>query len=268
MNNIKKIFAVAAAFFMAASIYSQSKYYVVDGADVLSQNEEYELQTKLNRISNEQMCDVVVVTIPGLNGKSAEAFADDYFDYNDYGFGELKSGILLLVSMAEREFHMTTHEFGVYAFTDDRLQNIQRRFIPYMSNGNWFLAFNSFADDCEEILTAANNDSAYTQIDDSGHSSNSNWDFGVNSEFATFAGIVGFFSSLVGFLIKKKQLKSVRKQAAANNYFVKNSLNLTNKDDIFLYTQVSRTPRANVNSGSTTHTSSSGRSHGGSGGHF
>ena len=41
-------------------------------------------------------------------GKTAEAYADDYYDYNGYGYGENDDGLLLLVSMGEREWAITT----------------------------------------------------------------------------------------------------------------------------------------------------------------
>ena len=55
------------------------------------------------------------------------------------------------------------------------------------------------------------------------------------------------------------------------DYMKKNSLNLTRCGDMFLYNQVSRTAKPKEDSsggGSSTHTSSSGETHGGSGGSF
>ena len=39
------------------------------------------------------------MTAGSLNGKTATKYADDYFDYNGYGLGNEKDGILLLISM-------------------------------------------------------------------------------------------------------------------------------------------------------------------------
>ena len=40
--------------------------------------------TELDEISEKQQCDVVVVTENSLDGKSAQDYADDFFDYNGY----------------------------------------------------------------------------------------------------------------------------------------------------------------------------------------
>ena len=58
---------------------------LVDDADLLTDSEEQELNTELDEISEKQQCDVVVVTKNSLDGKSAQDYADDFFDYNGYG---------------------------------------------------------------------------------------------------------------------------------------------------------------------------------------
>ena len=74
---------------------------------------------------------------------------------------------------------------------------------------------------------------------------------------------------VVGIMISK--LKTVRMQPAASSYFKDGSLNITENRDLFLYNTVSRRekPKNNSNgSGSSTHKSSSGATHGGTSGKF
>ena len=71
----------------------------------------------------------------------------------------------------------------------------------------------------------------------------------------------------------KAQLKSVRKEKSAANYVRPGSMNLTGKQDLFLYSNVNRVKRETKSSssgggGSSTHRSSSGTTHGGGGGKF
>ena len=71
----------------------------------------------------------------------------------------------------------------------------------------------------------------------------------------------------------KAQLKSVRKAKSAANYVRSGSMNLTGKQDLFLYSHVDRVKKETKSSsggggGSSTHTSSSGTTHGGGGGKF
>lgn len=86
--------------------------------DLFTADEETELLSKLDEISERQKCDVAVVTVEGLEGKTPEAYADDFYDYNGYGYGEERDGIIFLISMEERKWQISTCGFGITAFTD------------------------------------------------------------------------------------------------------------------------------------------------------
>ena len=78
--------------------------------------------------------------------------------------------------------------------------------------------------------------------------------------------VVGAVIALIVTLIMKGQLKSVRYQSAASNYLKAGSMKVTLSREFFLYRNVSKIKKADNNSGgSSTHVSSSGRSHGGGG---
>ena len=68
------------------------------------------------------------------------------------------------------------------------------------------------------------------------------------------------------------QLKSVEPDVAATNYIVENSLTVTQAEEKFLYKTIDKVARPkeskSSSGGSSTHTSSSGRTHGGAGGKF
>lgn len=73
---------------------------LADFADLLDDGQEEELEAKLDQVSEDYGCDVVVVTEETLDGAVPQDYADDFFDYNDYGMGEDKSGILFLITMS------------------------------------------------------------------------------------------------------------------------------------------------------------------------
>ena len=99
---------------------------LVDSSNLLSSSEQTDLVKKLDEISERQKFDVAIVTVDSLDGKTTEAYADDFYDYNGYGQGVNKDGVLLLVSK-EMDIqgsyrHITTTGYGKTAFTDDGLQ--------------------------------------------------------------------------------------------------------------------------------------------------
>ena len=91
--------------------------------------------------------------------------------------------------------------------------------------------------------------------------------------YIIFGGVgVGALVGFIVVLIMKSKLKSVRMQPLANSYVKSGSFNVTERSDLYLYRNISKTakPKDNDSSsgGSSTHTSSSGTSHGGSSGSF
>ncbi len=102
---------------------------LVDQADLLTDSEESALSDRLDEISERHQFDVVVVTVDSLEGETAVVYADDFYDYNGYGFGDERDGILLLISMEERDWCISTTGYGITAFTDAGQAYISERFV-------------------------------------------------------------------------------------------------------------------------------------------
>ena len=79
---------------------------------------------------------------------------------------------------------------------------------------------------------------------------------------------IGFLVALIATSSMKSQLKSVKFKKEANSYLKPGSMMITDARDMFLYRKVTYTPKANDNDKSGSHSSSSGRSHSGTGGSF
>lgn len=80
-----------------------------------------------------------------MTAKSAQDYADDYYDNNDYGLDNEKSGVLFLVSKGDRKYHISTKGAGIKAFTDYGIGRIKEEIKPYLSDGDYF-------DACDEFL--------------------------------------------------------------------------------------------------------------------
>ena len=125
---------------------------MVDWAGLLSDSEEAELSVQLDEISERQQVDLVVVTIDSLEGASVVEYADDFFDYNGYGFGTEHDGILFLISMEERDWCISTSGYGIEALTDAGREYMSEEFLHYLSDGEYAQAFRIFAEQCEVLL--------------------------------------------------------------------------------------------------------------------
>ena len=73
-------------FCLAAEVGSES--FVFDDANLLSSSEESALSDKLREISHENGIQIVVATVNGTDGKSAESFISYFYDSKELGYGE------------------------------------------------------------------------------------------------------------------------------------------------------------------------------------
>lgn len=231
--------------------------HLVDQADLLTIQEEKELLSKLDTVSSLHEMDVVVVTVNTLYGQSPEAYADDFFDYNGYS----ENGVLLLVSMEDRDWWISTTGYGINVFSDAGIEYLGDQFTPYLSDGDYAEAFVIYADLCNDFITQAKTGDPY----DTHNLPKGGFPFFFNLAVCFVIGLV-FALIVTGIMVGN--LKTVRFQSGAANYVIPGSLNVTHQQDLFLYRNVRRTPKPKPSSGSGTHISSSGRSHGGGGGKF
>lgn len=227
---------------------------VVDDAGLMNEQQVQALTQKLDEISERQQVDVIVVTQNSLDGKEAMDYADDYFDYNGYGIGNDRSGVLLLIGMENRDWWISTRGYGINAFSSSDIEITGENISPDLSTGNYAEAFDRFADIADQYITDAKN---------GGHPKEPfNW-----LKAIVIAVVVGLVVGLIVVSGMKKSLKSVHFQKAANYYTRENSVDISRQYDIFLYSHVNRIAKPK-NDDHGSHTSSSGASHGGGGGNF
>ncbi len=233
-----------------------------DEADLLTEEEEADLLSKLDEISERQECDVVVLTVDSLNGRLAEEYADDFYDYNGYGYGESRDGILLLISMEEHDWVISNCGFGITAFTDAGQEYMTDKFVPMLSDGEYQEAFTEYARLCDEFITQAKTGEPY----DSGNLPKGS----VSPIWIVGDILIGLVIAFIIGSVMKSKLKSVIKQETAEDYAVPGSMVLTANWDHLVNKTVTtrRIERERSSSGSSTHSSSSGTSHGGSKGKF
>ena len=238
---------------------------LTDSAGLLSEEEAQNILTKLDEVSERQKFDIVILTVDSLEGATATEYADDFFDYNDYGMGEDKSGILFLITMSERKRCISTHGEAIQIFTDAGQEYMTDNFGSYLSDGEYYEGFMKFADLCEKFIIQAQSGEPYDVEN-------------LPEETIPFymifliSLVVGFVIALIVTGVMRSRMKTVHMKPDAADYMKDGSLHINRSRDIFLYHQVTRTAKPKEESsgggGSSTHTSSSGETHGGSSGSF
>ena len=178
--------------------------------------------------------------------------------------GDDNSGILLLLTMSERKWKMSTHGDAIRIFTDAGQEYMSDKFVSSLTDGDYYEGFTEFADLCEEFIIQAQNGEPYdveNMPDDS-----------ISAGFLFLMSLaVGFVLALIVSVVMRCQMKTVHMKPDAADYMKAGSLHINRSRDMFLYNHVTRTAKPkneDSGGGSSTHTSSSGETHGGSGGSF
>ena len=267
MKNIQRLlFATLLLFCMSTtSIAATDVSRVVDNGELLTDSQEKSLLELADQVSVKLDFDIVIITEAGLGGYTPRDYADDYFDYNGFGLGDNRDGVVLLVSMEERDWYISTSGYGITAFTDWGIDFIGDRIVDNLGAANYYEAFLDYINLTEEFVKESQAGNAY----DTNHSyemPKTLTDYLMN---ILLGFVIALIITIVVMLYLRMQLRSVANQYSASNYLKKESVNYTKKQDLFMYRNISRTEKPDDDGGgSSTHTSSSGSSHGGGGGKF
>lgn len=151
---------------MASEGFTGEYERLIDMADLLTYEEESELLETLNEISERQKMDIVLITSEDMDGYSdIQEYADDLYDYCDYGYGANRDGLLLLISMAERDWYISTCGYGITAFTDAGISYLGSAMKEDLSSGNYASAFYTYASECDQMITMAREGHPFSKKD-------------------------------------------------------------------------------------------------------
>ena len=201
--------------------------------------------------------EVAIYTESDMTSSTTEASADDIYDYNGYGAGEDDDGILLYICSDTREYHFTTHGKGLKYFNSNGLKYLESKVVPYLSEDDYYEAFESYIETTDELLEMAKNGKPFNEKQ-----------YSVKYLIGVIIAAL-LLPLLAAFLMMNKKLKKMKtavENDCATNYMKPGSMKINVSRDLFLYSRITKTEKAKSSSG--THTSSSGRTHGGRGGSF
>ena len=252
---------------------------VVDNAGLLTYDETAELTRQIENLRQELELDIVIVTTYVTGGKGVQAYADDFYDQNGYGYGSTNSGILLLLDMEAREWYMSTCGEAIYIFTDYGLDQLGQTILPWLSNGEYYRAFLAWISGLSPYVKAYRMGSpmdGYVPPDEYESPYGDEiyyYDDHVGIPIQPFpvALIIGLIIAAVTVWVMRSKMNTAKLQKSAANYLKDGSFRLRQRSDMFLYSRVTRTARPKNTSsggGSSVHRSSGGISHGGRGGRF
>lgn len=234
------------------SVSAEHPPELVDVPNMLSESEYIEISEKLAALRDTYGVDVAFIISDEMITEDAQTEADDIYDFYEYGVGENYDGILYFVCETTHEYAFSTCGRAIEIFNDDGLEYIDKAMLPHLKNGDYYQAASIYVEKCEELMEMAVNGEPYKKK--------------INILYV-IAGII-LIPLVVAFAFMTRKLSKMNTavmQPGAANYMKPGSMNMNFSRDIFLYSSVSKREKTKE---SSTHTSSSGRTHGGRSGSF
>jgi len=220
--------------------------FIMDDAGLLSAGEIRELNRNAQAVSERYNFPVMVVTVNTISGANPAKFTEALYDSLGVGTGGDRSGVMLLVNMADRDAVLFTRGYGNTVFTDYGKEVLEGEYISNLSSGRYYESFNAYIFGCDDFLELAE---AGTPVDISSEK-------GIGG-FLT-AIFVPFIISLIFCMIMASKMKTAVIQKAARVYIVDGSLNITKASEIYTHTTETRTKieKKSSSSGGTSVSSS------------
>lgn len=228
--------------------------WVMDGAGLLTEEEVEALDAVCEQICEKHSVSAPIITTKDFGGGDIKEWQRKVFREYDLGVGADDSGILLAVSMAERDWGIVAFGSAQEAFTTYGREKIGGQVVDYLSDGEYYEAFSAYLKLADEFLTEAEKGEPYSES----HRFQEGWRIPL---IIGVSFVISLIVSLIVVMSWKKSMNTRVRQETAGAYLTPGSFSLSESSDRFLYHTVSRTKRQKENSGSGgMHSDSSGTS--------
>ena len=231
---------------------------IYDYANLFTEEQEKTLFEEVSAFIEENDMDMAIVTISQNPEYYAMNYADDFYDYNEFGTNSTKDGLLFLIDMDTREMWISTTGAAINRLNDKEINRILDKCYAKISDKKYFECSKEFIKYSGILIKSTGTQATFKPE--------------VDSSQLVAGGVGAFIVGIIYFAIGHSKHKLIRRQYQAHNY--ENKLNLTQNSDVLLHHHVNKvySPRTTSSSsgigGSSIHVGSSGSFHGGGGRHF
>ena len=242
----------------APELGSTGMNYVFDLRGMLSDGGREELEDRAEDIALRRSCGIYTLFVEDF---TAYGYGDDPYTalYQIYhaeglGVGEDRNGVIIMLSMTERDYAMFVYgEYAEYAFDEYGQEKLEEQFLGDFGENDWYGGISNYLDTCEEYLTKADAGKPVRRP---------YWIW-----FIIATGCSCLAAGTVCLWLLRK-MKSVHQKAEANAYLTAGGLHLTKQYDRYTHTIETRTKiqkESSGGSGGSTYSESGGGGSGRSG---
>jgi len=247
---------------------------VFDQSGLMSLQEVSSITEKADVLREKYQMNFVIVTTNDAEGKTATAYADDF--YMDYGFydNEEKGGAIFLIDMDNRELRIETAGNMQYYLTDDRIEQVLDAGYNNLTEGQYYDCFSNLLEQTQAFIEEGVPSNQYIYDTETGEIKRYRSIRPIEILIAVLAALLAGGITCAAVIGKYRLKWGTYKYP----FREKSSLALTGKEDRFINQIVNtrhipRNPPPSAGGGggagrSSTHTSGGGGSFGGGGRKF
>lgn len=207
--------------------------FVTDEAGILSEEQRTMLEVSAAEISAAQQCGVYIVTVNDYKyytDDGIESFAESIFTEYYMGWGEDRDGIVLLLSMAERDYDLMAYgPKGNAAFTDYGKEVLSEAFLDNFRSDDWGGGLSDYVETARLMLQRYS-EGRPVDVDDK-------MEIPGQKKSVPVIIVLGI-PALIAFAVCgvfKAQMKTAREKTDARGYVSAEGLNLQIKQDYFTH---------------------------------
>jgi len=222
--------AVTEAVDNKAADNEKKELLIDDRAELLSAGKADELNVIASNIEKKYQIQIMIITVDRMDGYDAYEAAKSIYTENELGYGSDKSGLLLFLSMYDRDYALIAHGYGNIAFTDHGKDVIlDNNVLPLLADDNFYEAFSIYLEKAEEFLIMAANGEPFDVGNDPAILNT------IKAVKLGFVILIPLALAAVICLRWRSKMKTAKTAKTADIYMPQDGFTLTHHSDLFLY---------------------------------
>ena len=221
--------------------------YVFDQDGILDAEDVAELEKEAAQFSNAYDCGIYVAVFNDMAEHGfydIEEFSEEIYRQWNLGYGDQRDGILLVMSMAERDYDLAAHgDFGNYAFTDYGKEALADQFLDDFRRNDWASGFHDYIGSAAALIKQARDGEPFDYV---GYGEDSVYTYQERSTSEKLASgglggtVLGLLTALISGSSMKRKMKTAVAATDASDYVADHGVFLTAQEDRFTHATVIR----------------------------
>ena len=219
---------------MTPAVDAKEKVY--DFGEILTTNEEKKLYEEIVDYINQTNMDVAIVTVKYNNKHNVQTYAEDFYDYNNFGVGSERDGILYVIDMDLGQIYLTATGKAIRTYSDKRYNNMLDNAFQFVLDGDYYGS-------CSSLIKSALSYSKIDSTEDDDYVVDRDGTVKKDNSSLLAIGIFAIIGTAITMLILVNMNRTVYKAKYNREYLMKDTASIKRVNEVALGTQVARAPR-------------------------